>query len=383
LVNAPKQVVGRNVLLDAEIIEQLRRCRLAVVFGVRLPRGLSPAFVNQVIAMSDGIAGLSGAMRGLVAARDAVLGAIAAIDTDMKKLVRASDACRRLMTIPGVGQLTALAFTAAIDDPGRFRRSRDLGAYLGLVPRRHQSGEIDYIGGISKVGDRRIRTLLYEAANVMLTRYKGELKLKDWAFAMARRSSIARDAGDMRYVAPDMLDLCFKFGDRGLRPSLALIEEILMLGSDGDVHMQMRGVVMHSGDALMRLEADGPAEFVLDGDELFGVRALARREGDDQMIGPVAAWPHSSHQIRSCVRTFMSFSSVWCRNSRSAVNRLCYACCHFVLIVNLSMQAGAADIQRGLSRSRWDAHWLGYSVLGQGAAAGIDEKQPLRSCLGP
>jgi len=142
--------------------------------------------------MSDGIAGLSAAMRGLVAARDAVLGAIAAIDADMKRLVRASEACRRLMTIPGVGPLTALAFTAAIDDPTRFRRSRDLGPYLGLVPRRYQSGEIDYTGSISKVGDRRVRTLLYEAANVMLTRYKGELKLKDWAFAIAKRSNMRK-----------------------------------------------------------------------------------------------------------------------------------------------------------------------------------------------
>src|ERR1700723_2138757 len=73
------------------------------------------------------------------------------------------------MTIPGVGQLTALAFVAAIDDPSRIRRSRDVGAYLGLVPRRYQSGEVDYIGSISKCGDRRVRTLLYEAANVMLT----------------------------------------------------------------------------------------------------------------------------------------------------------------------------------------------------------------------
>ena len=70
-----------------------------------------------------------------------------------------------------------------IDDPKRFRRSRDIGAYLGLVPRRHQSGEIDYTGSISRCGDRRVRTLLYEAANVMLTRYKAPLKLKDWAFA--------------------------------------------------------------------------------------------------------------------------------------------------------------------------------------------------------
>jgi transposase len=92
------------------------------------------------------------------------------------------------MSIPGVGQLTALAFTAAIDDPGRFRRSRDIGAYLCLVPRRYQSGEVDYTGSISKCGDRRVRTLLYEAANVMLTRYKGPLKLKERALAIGKRS---------------------------------------------------------------------------------------------------------------------------------------------------------------------------------------------------
>jgi hypothetical protein len=77
---------------------------------------------------------------------------------------------------------------AAIDDPSRIRRSRDIGVYLGLVSRRYQSGEVDYVGGISKCGDRRMRTLLYEAANVMLTRYKGQLKVKleDWAFAIAK-----------------------------------------------------------------------------------------------------------------------------------------------------------------------------------------------------
>lgn len=186
LIMARKKLVGQRITLE----NQIRG--LAVVFGVRLPRGLSPAFVEEVIAMSNGIAGLSSAMRGLIAARDAVLAAVATIDADMKRLVRASDACRRLMTIPGVGPLTALAFTAAIDDPDRFRRSRDLGAYLGLVPRRYQSGEIDYSGSISKVGDRRVRTLLYEAANVMLTRFKGQLKLKDWAIAIAKRSNMRK-----------------------------------------------------------------------------------------------------------------------------------------------------------------------------------------------
>ena len=127
-------------------------------------------------------------MRGLIAARTAVMTAVAAIDADMRRMTRASAACRRLMTLPGVGQLTALAFVAAIDDPSR----RDVGAYLGLVPRRYQSGEVDYIGSISKCGDGRVRTLLYEAANVMLTRYKGQLKLKDWTFAIAKRSTMRK-----------------------------------------------------------------------------------------------------------------------------------------------------------------------------------------------
>jgi transposase len=115
-----------------------------------------------------------------------------AIDADIRRMVRASEPCRRLMTIPGVGQLTALAFTAAVDDPVRFRRSRDIGAYFGLVPRRYQSGEVDYTGSISRCGDRRLRTLLYEAANVMLTRYEGPLKLKDWAFAIGKRSTMRK-----------------------------------------------------------------------------------------------------------------------------------------------------------------------------------------------
>ena len=186
LIIARKKLVGQRVTLE----NQIRG--LAVVFGIRLPRALAAAFIDQALKASEGIAGLSVAMRGLIAARTAVMTAVAAIDADMRRMTRASAACRRLMTIPGVGQLTALAFVAAIDDPSRIRRSRDVGAYLGLVPRRYQSGEVDYTGGISKCGDRRVRTLLYEAANVMLTRYKGQLKLKDWAFAIAKRSTMRK-----------------------------------------------------------------------------------------------------------------------------------------------------------------------------------------------
>jgi transposase len=186
LISARRKLVGQRVTLE----NQIRG--LAVVFGVRLPRALTAAFIDNALRASEGVAGLSAAMRGLIAARTAVMTAVAAIDADIRRMTRASAACRRLMTIPGVGQLTALAFVAAIDDPSRIRRSRDVGAYLGLVPRRYQSGEVDYIGSISKCGDRRVRTLLCEAANVMLTRYKGQLKLKDWAFAIARRSTMRK-----------------------------------------------------------------------------------------------------------------------------------------------------------------------------------------------
>jgi len=168
------------------------RSLIAARKGARLPRALSPNFIEQALQASTCTDGLSAAMRGLAAARDAVLRAVIAIDVDIRRIARASSACRRLMAIPGVGQLTALAFTAAIDDAQRFKRSRDIGAYLGLVPRRHQSGEVDYIGSISKCGDRRVRTLLYEAANVILTRYKKPLRLKTWAHGIAKRSSMRK-----------------------------------------------------------------------------------------------------------------------------------------------------------------------------------------------
>lgn len=96
LIIARKKLVGQRVTLE----NQIRG--LAVVFGVRLPRALTVAFIRQALRASEGITGLSAAMRGLVAARTAVLAAIAAIDADIRQLVRASEACRRLMTIPGV-----------------------------------------------------------------------------------------------------------------------------------------------------------------------------------------------------------------------------------------------------------------------------------------
>ena len=92
------------------------------------------------------------------------------------------------MTVPGVGPMTALAYLSGIDDPSRFTRSRTVGAYLGLTPRRHASGEVDWSGRISKCGDTMLRTYLFEAAGVLLTRTKQTCSLKAWGMAIAARS---------------------------------------------------------------------------------------------------------------------------------------------------------------------------------------------------
>ena len=94
------------------------------------------------------------------------------------------------MQIPGVGPIAALSFVIAIDDPSRFKRSRDVAAYFGLTSRRWQSGKsIDVQGRISKADDPDVRRALYEAASALLTRFKRKDKIKTWGLAVAKRSN--------------------------------------------------------------------------------------------------------------------------------------------------------------------------------------------------
>lgn len=96
------------------------------------------------------------------------------------------------MTIPGVGVVVSLAYTAVIDDPARFRRSASVGAYLGLTPRRYQSGEADHNGHISWCGDGLLRAYLFEAATVLLSRDLRRSALKTWGLALAKRIGLRR-----------------------------------------------------------------------------------------------------------------------------------------------------------------------------------------------
>lgn len=107
-------------------------------------------------------------------------------------IVRDEPICRRLMRVPGVGPLTALAFRATLDRPERFRRSRDVGAHLGLTPRRYQSGATDVSGRISRCGDELTRTALYEAANTLLVRSKKWSALRAWGMQVAKRRGMGR-----------------------------------------------------------------------------------------------------------------------------------------------------------------------------------------------
>ena len=120
------------------------------------------------------------------------------------KFVAGSELARRFMAIPGVGPVTALSFIAAIDDPSRFRRSRDVAAYFGLTSRRWQSGtSIDVKGRISKAGAPDIRRALYEAVSGLMTRFKGCGKVKTWKKMLAKRGC-QRKVDDQRCTqAPD------------------------------------------------------------------------------------------------------------------------------------------------------------------------------------
>jgi transposase len=100
--------------------------------------------------------------------------------------------CRRLMTAPGVGAVVALTYRATVDQPQRFVHSWAIGAHLGLTPKRYQSGEIDYDGGISKCGDALLRTMLYEAVQSLLTHGTKWSWLKAWGVRVAQRRGMRR-----------------------------------------------------------------------------------------------------------------------------------------------------------------------------------------------
>lgn len=163
---------------------------LLASFGIRLPKHLK-TYDERVRTALEGQAELLGIILPLLHLRTEALRQAAALTKDMARQARVDDTCRRLMTIPGVGAVSAVTYVATIDTPDRFAKSRSVGAYIGLTSRRYQSGDVDYGGRISRRGDRMLRTVLYEAANSLLCRVKSGpgQHLKNWAKAIKKRTS--------------------------------------------------------------------------------------------------------------------------------------------------------------------------------------------------
>ena len=132
------------------------------------------------------------AVRPLLEARNAVEQQVSDLDGKVMRLARHDAQVQRFMTVPGVGPITALAFKATIDDPARFARSRSVGAYVGLTSRRHASGEVDWSGRISKCGDAMLRSYLFEAAGVVLTRVPKWSAVKAWGTRLVKRNGLRK-----------------------------------------------------------------------------------------------------------------------------------------------------------------------------------------------
>jgi transposase len=186
LLGARAQLVGMTTRLSNHIRGVLK------IFGL-LPgavRGLS--FDRKVEILLADRPDVAPIVRPMLVAWRQLREQIGAFDKAVRVLVKASPACRLLLSVPGIGALSVLAFVSTIEDPARFSRSRSVAAHLGLTPRRYQSGEVDRSGRISRCGDGLVRTLLYEAAVVILARVKRASGLKDWAHAIARRSGAGK-----------------------------------------------------------------------------------------------------------------------------------------------------------------------------------------------
>jgi transposase len=159
--------------------------------GLKPPKLASPTFRALVMQALDDPQ-LAPLLRPLTETADHLDREVAKLDATIAARAKASLACRRLMSVPGVGPLVALTYASGVDEPARFRDARTVGAHFGLTPRRFQSGEMDWSGRISRAGDAAVRRALYQAANVLIHHSRGWCALKSWAVRLAGRRGLGR-----------------------------------------------------------------------------------------------------------------------------------------------------------------------------------------------
>jgi transposase len=183
-----RSLLQRKLLdVDSDLRGTLRN------FGLKVGVVSSGKFEARIRELVTGSPTLALIVEPLLAVRRVLRQQFTVLHKMLLDTVRHDPVCRRLMTAPGVGVVVALTYRASIDQPERFLHSRAVGAHLGLTPRRHQSGEIDYDGGVSKSGDTMVRAMLYEAAQSLLTHPSGKWSwLKAWGLRVARRRGMRR-----------------------------------------------------------------------------------------------------------------------------------------------------------------------------------------------
>ena len=184
-------VARRTVLNEMRSIENVVRAILREA-GLKLGTPSRVAFADRVRELAGADAKVMPLVEPLLRVLATMLREFARLTKQVLDIARKEEICRRLMSVPGVGPVTALAFRATIDRPDRFSRSRAVGAHLGLTPARYQSGETDIQGRISRCGDELARTALYEAAHSLLVRSKKWSSLRVWGMNVAKRRGMAR-----------------------------------------------------------------------------------------------------------------------------------------------------------------------------------------------
>jgi transposase len=172
------------VRMRVDLANQLRG--ILKPFGLVAGKGGGRPFMERVRSLVAG-GPLQEVAEALLAALQAVSSQVSALSRRLVIIAREDTAVRRLMTAPGVGTLVAVAYISVIDAPERFANSCSVGAYVGLTPRRYQSGEEDYTGRISRCGDKLLRTYLFEAAGIILHRVAKWSTLKAWGTRLAKR----------------------------------------------------------------------------------------------------------------------------------------------------------------------------------------------------
>ena len=184
-VRATLAARAKLVDLRRDLENQMRG--LLKSLGIILGKAGSKALPRKILDALREAPHLRPLIEPLMLAHSALISQVIKYDDQLKAMARSNQTVRRLMTVPGVGPVTALAFASTVDDPQRFRRASDVGAYLGLTPRRYQSGELDRTGRISKRGDRLTRYYLFEAANVLLRVVRRGSPLKSWGLKLIKR----------------------------------------------------------------------------------------------------------------------------------------------------------------------------------------------------